>query len=190
MFKRYLKKFCLFSLTALLVGALLTGCGPFRSSPPPEPPPPGEELSLQLSLYFPAPDGDGLIPLERTVTVPDLDVAPALLTGLEIIPALFAELANPPEGLENPLPEGTVLLEAAVDEEGLAAVNLSADFGENFNGGTAGEEMTLYSIVNTLTALPDVDSVQFLIEGQVEISILGHLDTSVPFERKESLIVE
>jgi len=115
--------------------------------------------------------------VERTVDIPDQAT----------IKATFAELAKPPAGTANPLPSGTRLLDAKV-ENGIATVNLSREFQKNFGGGSAGEQMTLYSIVNSLTTLPNITGVQFLLEGEKQEAILGHADTTVPIMRNEIII--
>ena len=183
----------------LLVGVFLTGCtstkaqteksvntttkasetSPVSSTPsaPVTPVAPTQE-SVKLTLYFPNADASGLIATERTVVVKDSAV----------IKSMFEELKTPPKGMEKPLPEGTTLLGAIVSKEGVATIDLSSDFKKNFAGGSTGEQMTMYSIVNTLTTLPSVTSVQFLLDGKKLDGILGNLDTSTPLKRNESLI--
>ncbi|MCO5385636.1 MAG: GerMN domain-containing protein [Desulfosporosinus sp.] len=92
--------------------------------------------------------------------------------------------------MEKPLPSGTTLLEATVSTDGIATINLSKEFQKNFGGGSSGEQMTMYSIVNTLTTLSNVHSVQFLLDGVKHDGILGHLDTRDPIKRNESLIIK
>lgn len=135
------------------------------------------EHPVTLTLYFPNQDASALIPVERTVNIPDQAT----------IKATFQELAKPPAGAYNPLPEGTKLLGAKV-EGGIATVDLSREFQQNFGGGTAGEQMTLYSIVNSLTTLPNITGVQFLLEGEKQEAILGHADTTKPITRNENII--
>ena len=108
----------------------------------------------------------------------------------EIIKAMFKELETPPSGLEKPLPKGTTLLSATVSADGVANLDLSSEFQKNFGGGSASEQMTMYSIVNTLTTLPNVKSVQFLLNGKKEDGILESLETSKPLKRNESLIIK
>ena len=50
--------------------------------------------------------------------------------------------------------------------------------------------MVLYSIVNTLTAQTNIQSVVFLLEGEKTVAILGELDTTTPIKRDESLILK
>jgi len=185
--------------TMLLVGIFLTGCTSAKTTTSPSDPTPKTpeatpaqtsttpapvtpsgtaQQSVKLTLYFPNADATGLIATERTVVIKDQAV----------IKAMFIQLATPPSGLEKPLPKGTTLLSAAVNTDGVATIDLSTDFQKNFGGGSAGEQMTMYSIVNTLTTLPNVHSVQFLLNGKKQDGILGNLDTSAPLKRNESLI--
>lgn len=179
--------FCL-----LLAGAFVTGCNSSKaqadkpSDTATTPPPSNTDTkeptknSLHMKLYFPNSDATGLVSFERTVEVKDQAV----------IKAMFNELAHPPSGYEPPLPSGTTLLEATVSADGIATINLSKEFKANFGGGSTEEQMTIYSIVNTLTTLPNVQSVQFLLEGTKHAGILGHLDTHDPIKPDESLIIK
>ncbi|AHF07830.1 GerMN domain-containing protein [Desulfitobacterium metallireducens] len=132
-----------------------------------------------VTLYFPTPDASGLVAVEKTVNV----------SNGEVIKAMFNEFNNPPTGLERVLPKGTELLDASI-KDGVATLNLSKEFKSNFEGGGTGEQMILYSIVNSLTTLPNVQSVQFLLNGEKTIAILGEMDTSGPLKRDESLITK
>lgn len=194
--KRSLKSLVFSIVCVLLAGAFLIGCNskqvdkPSNNTPTPTPPvetpstpEPKSDKSVntvKLVLYYPNAEATGLIAANRTVEV----------TDQEIIKAIINELAVPPSGLEKPLPRGTTLLGATVSADGLATIDLSQEFQTNFNGGSAGEQMTLYSIVNSLTALPNVDSVQLLIAGDIHHGILGHIDTSGPITPDESLILK
>ena len=71
---------------------------------------------------------------------------------------------------------------------GVANVDFSKEFQTRHRGGSAGEIMTIYSVVNTLTELPGVEKVQFLLEGDKLESILGHMDTTVPIEPDSNLV--
>jgi len=108
----------------------------------------------------------------------------------EVIKAMFKELETPPSGLEKPLPKGTTLLSATVSADGVATLDLSSEFQKNFGGGSAGEQMTMYSIVDTLTTLPNVKSVQFLLNGKKMDGMLESIESSKPLKRNESLIIK
>jgi spore germination protein GerM len=84
------------------------------------------------------------------------------------------------------MPEGTRLLSINLDN-GLCTVDFSRAFIENHSGGSAGELMTLSSIVNTLTEFPEINRVQILVEGQAGETI-GNMLLDEPLYRFEDLI--
>lgn len=69
--------------------------------------------------------------------------------------------------------------------DGICYVDLSSEFVTKHNGGSTGENLTVGSIVNSLTELDNIKKVQFLIEGEKVEEFKGHLDFSKPFERME-----
>ncbi|MCG0275797.1 MAG: GerMN domain-containing protein [Thermosediminibacteraceae bacterium] len=90
-------------------------------------------------------------------------------------------------GLFRTIPEGTRLLSIEV-KDGIAYVNFSKEFKENHWGGSTGEAMTINSVVNSLTELPGIEKVQFLIEGKKEETLAGHVMLDQPFSRNENII--
>ncbi len=108
--------------------------------------------------------------------------------GLWAAAAVREMIAGPrDDGNRAVLPAETQLLDLRIVGS-LAYVDLSEEAAAKHSGGTLGETLTIYSIVNTLTEFPEIDSVQFLLEGRVEEAIWGHADTSAPIERNEDLI--
>lgn len=196
MFKRSFNLLVLSIVSLLLAGLFLSGCTktptvktmdntPSQETTTPSLPTtvtPSQQTShsVKLTLYFPKSDATGVIATDRTV----------VLNDEELIKTIFKELETPPSGLEKPLPQGTNLISASVDTDGVASINLSKEFHNNFKGGSASEQLTIYCIVNSLTALPNVHSVQFLLEGKKLDGILGNLATDTPLKRNESLIVK
>jgi germination protein M len=73
-------------------------------------------------------------------------------------------------------------------EEGVAYVDFSREFQTEHWGGSTGDTFTLFSVVNSLTELPGIEAVQFLVEGKIEEAVLGHTDTTEPIKRREDLI--
>ena len=71
---------------------------------------------------------------------------------------------------------------------GVAYVNLTSDFLEDFSGGSAAERMFFYSIVNSLAELQEIERVQFLLEGSIQEAMLGHEDTSRPLSPRPELV--
>lgn len=70
-------------------------------------------------------------------------------------------------------------------EGGICYVDLSSEFVTKHTGGSSGEIFTIYSIVNSLTELEEVNKVQFLIDGEKVNVYKGNLDISKPLDRKE-----
>lgn len=70
------------------------------------------------------------------------------------------------------------LREITTTSDGICYVNLSQDF---LTKTIANEYLTIYSIVNSLCSLDNVDKVQFLIEGKRMDLLNGRIDISQPF---------
>lgn len=88
--------------------------------------------------------------------------------------------------LINPIPRGTRLL--SIDRKNdMVTINLSKEFIKNHPGGSSGEIMSVYSIVNTLTEIPGIKSVQFKVNGNSYETLVGHLVFNKPFKRDRSL---
>ena len=80
---------------------------------------------------------------------------------------VMEELLSGPRDKElyQAVPEGTRLLSLTVEGR-TCIVDLSREFLENANQSELEEELAVYSVVNSLTALTTIDRVQFLIEGK------------------------
>lgn len=130
-----------------------------------------------IVLYFAGHDGN-LIPEQREVPkVPG------------IARKTMEELCRGPEseGLLATLPPGTHLLDINIRDH-LCTVDFSPELIENHPGGSSGELITTYSIVNTLTQFPSVEKVVIRIGGREVQTLAGHLDLSVPLERNYDLL--
>lgn len=82
------------------------------------------------------------------------------------------------------IPEGTKLNKVTV-RDGIAYVDLSAEFLNGTEG--VGDELIIYSVVNTLAEIPNVIKVQFTIDGQT-IKTYGEIPFGDLFERRPELI--
>ena len=91
------------------------------------------------------------------------------------------------ESLAATMPPATRLLGVTV-EDAVATVNLSRAFVTNHWGGSSGEMLTVYSIVNTLGALDGIDAVQILVEGETIETLAGHLMLDAPLQPSRALI--
>jgi len=132
-------------------------------------------------LYFANGMGEGLSAELRTVEFPASGTAAK---------AIVEELIKGPEndGNISIIPADTKILSVET-KNGVCFVNLSKEFVDKYQGGTTGEMLTIYSIVNTLTELDTVSSVQILIEGEKR-DVFVHLAINEPLARNKSLIIE
>lgn len=140
---------------------------------------PAENGTMTVTLYFGDFQAEKVAPETRTLEIKAED---------NVERVIFNELAKGPasEELDPVIPEGTQLLSIKT-EKGVCTLDLSKEFVENHIGGSVAELMTISSIVASLTELPEIDKVQFLIEGDVrEFFIHEALDT--PIQRNESII--
>ncbi|GEM_PF-323475 len=132
-----------------------------------------------ITVYYGNSNADGVVAEKREVEV-----------GKEsqIERVIFEELQKTPktDGLHSTIPTGTKLI-SVVTDGGICTLDLSKEFVDNSPGGTAGEAMTLYSIINSLTELPDINKVQFMIEGQKQ-EVYIHAVFDEPFGRNEGII--
>lgn len=69
-----------------------------------------------------------------------------------------------------------------------AVVNLSKEFREEHWGGTAGETMTVYSLVNTLTQFDKINEVKILIGGEEITTLAGHMELEEPLSFNSKII--
>ena len=136
------------------------------------------QSKVDVVLYFADQGGDLLVPEKREIV---------MVPGLAR--ATVEELINGPKdkGLARTVPEGTKLRDINI-EKGLCRVDFSRELKDNHWGGSSGELLTVYSIVDTLTQFPTVKEVEILIEGQKIDSLAGHMDLSVPVTRNNQVI--
>lgn len=130
-----------------------------------------------MTLYF-SDDDAHLIAERRKATLVDNSMEKTIVTEI---------IKGPEDGnTYATVPKDTKVLSVET-KEGICFVNLSEDFINKFSGGTTEATMAIYSIVDSLTELPDTDKVQFLIDG-VKVESFGDYVFSEPFMRDETLI--
>lgn len=127
---------------------------------------------IPITLYFPDQGADEVHPETRNLMVIDGGVARAAVLGLIRGPQS--------QGLVPSIPEGTELLDISIANK-ICTVDFSKEFIANHSGGSAGELMTLSSIVKTLTQFDTIDKVQILVEGKSGAT-LGNILLDKPLE--------
>jgi len=142
------------------------------TTPSPVPAPPGRKIKARL--FYVSQDGVGLTSVERDVAYGDA----ADDQAREIIAAQIAPAVEP---LVSAVPPGTTLRAVFITKSGDAYVDLSREARSAHPGGTLNELLTVYTIVNALTAnLPAVTAVQLLIDGKEVDTLSGHVDLRRP----------
>jgi hypothetical protein len=177
----------LVALVALAWGvtvALERLAAPDGEETPAVPAPTQTTAHITATLFYAAPDGLGLLPLRREVPLADGVVA----QGRQI---LMAQLAFPPDGQRSVIPAGTELRAFYITERGDAFVDLTSTITTGHPGGSLNELLTVYAIVNAVTAnLPAVQRVQLLVDGKEVDTIAGHVDIRRPLVRDATLVRE
>ena len=136
----------------------------------------------------------GMLPQEELVVLyyPDTELR-YLVAQTQGVPAMGA--AEKPafivqqllqSGKNACIAPGTELLDIRV-ENGVCTVNLSSAFGETLPESFAAERMAVYSIVNSLTELPEITTVDLWVSG-APLEKLGQMDISAGVLRDERLI--
>ncbi len=132
-----------------------------------------------ITLYFTNSSSDALMPEQRLI-----EVKQSQSIEFSIVEQLLAGPQGP--NLSTAIPVTAKLINTTT-ENGICYVNLSSEF-MNKGGGPVLTELQVYQIVNSLTELEDVDSVQIYIEGQKVSEGTGTIDISHELERNESII--
>jgi spore germination protein GerM len=138
---------------------------------------------MEQHLYFIEISGEGSVLRKEVIRqIPK--------TNTPLTAAINALLSGPnisevSKGYMSLIPEGTKLLSASVNN-GVATINFSEEFLFN-KYGVEGIYGQLMQVVYTATAFSNIDSVQFLIEGE-KIESIQNVNMNEPFARNELLI--
>ncbi len=129
---------------------------------------------IKAHLFYVADDGSQLTGVERDVPYGEGTVEQAK----QIIGAQIEPVAAP---LMSAVPAGTKLRALFVTPQGEAYVDLSREVVSAHPGGSLAELLTVYTIVNALTAnLPAVKAVQLLVDGKEVDTLRGHINLRSP----------
>ena len=126
---------------------------------------PQEEISDEqlrqtiISLYFKNKDSNDLVVEGRLVDVKKLLNEPYMV--------LMEYLLEGPRNdkLEKLIPDGTVINKIELKKD-ILYIDFSKEFIEKHEGGEERESNTIYSIVNTMTQLTEVNGIKILIDGK------------------------
>lgn len=141
---------------------------------------------------------DSLERLMTAVTVYYSDAQRRYLVGKQVsinlaeetnvVEFLIDQLCHPPKDsdLLSPLPEGSRVLSVSVENK-ICKVNFSSEFDHKVWREAQAQRLSLLSVVNTLTQLPQIEYVEFYSEGNL-ITQYRLLTVSGPLARDERAI--
>ncbi len=132
-----------------------------------------------IRLYFPKKAGGDLSFEYRSISLDEDNSAERVIMG-ELL------LGSKHDRLDSALPEGTVLL-SIYTQDGICSVSLSESFYTACEGSPKLAQLWIYSVVNSLTSLSSINSVQILIDGKV-VSSAGDCDISKPLAKNERIV--
>lgn len=132
----------------------------------------------KLVLYFANEEGTGLVQTTEAVAY-NSNISMEKLVTEHII---SGPLTN---GLY-PVTDPGVGLMSVTTKDGICYVNLTKEF--LVKQGKLTDEVVLYSFVNSLTELPNINKVQFMIDSETEISFGEHSYLNEPYERNLEIV--
>jgi len=135
--------------------------------------PPVSGSNEQVTLYVAYDDAGVLRPKSVRIPLPAgrqeraAEILRALLT-------LYLDKSSP-----HPLGAGSEIRDVYLVDPGLAVIDLNAAFADNHRSGVLVEELTIVSLIQTLSAnIPEVSRVKILVEGNERDTLAGHADLS------------
>ncbi|MGA9966555.1 MAG: GerMN domain-containing protein [Terriglobales bacterium] len=139
--------------------------------------PPVSGSSEQVTLYVAYDDAGVLRPKSVHITLPTgrqeraAEILRALLT-------LYLDKFSP-----HPLGRGSEIRDVYLVDPGLAVIDLNAAFADNHRSGVLVEELSVVSLVQTLSAnIPGITRVKILVAGNERETLAGHADLSNFFD--------
>lgn len=99
----------------------------------------------------------------------------------ELLRALFALYLD--KSSPHPLPKGSDIRSVYLVDPGLAVMDFNAAFADGHRSGVLSEELTVASLIQTLSAnIPGILKVKILVEGKERETLAGHADLSDFFD--------
>jgi hypothetical protein len=171
-------------LTRTVPGEESADAGDAAAPPATEPESPAAvEQKITVKLFFLAPDQPALLIEDREVAYSD-DLARQVRTVVEEL------VKGPQKGLVSSLPAETKVIDTFVTAAGTAYVDLSKEAALKHPGGSRGELLSVYSLVNSLTAnFPAVKRVQILVDDRQVATLAGHVDLTRPLASDMTYLV-
>lgn len=190
-----MRKILAFILLSVFMMLIISGCG-FGGNENVDELTPASSVSLNeqspelkdktaVKLYFINEQGTKLAAETRYINKAEASKGTEALAT-----AIVRELiSGPAKGslLQATIPKGTAVHSNVTIKDGVATVDFSKEFIDKHPGGKKKEQLTLYSVVNSLTELKDIKTVQFKIDGKVKKDFKGNYQIDVAYPRSAYL---
>jgi hypothetical protein len=135
--------------------------------------PPVSGSSEQVTLYVAYDDSGVLRPKPVRIPLPSGRQERAAET-LRALLNLYLDKVSP-----HPLGAGSEIRDVYLVDPGLAVIDINAAFADGHRSGVLVEELTVASLVQTLsTNIPGIARVKILVEGNERDTLAGHADLS------------
>ncbi|MDE7268628.1 MAG: GerMN domain-containing protein [Lachnospiraceae bacterium] len=140
-----------------------------------------QDTKVMLRLYFANEDGDGLIAVNRELSH-NADVSNVSMEKI-----VLEQLIKGPANDETyPVISPDTKIVSVTVKDGICHINFDSAFETAINNVTT--DVTIYSIVNSLSELSTVNKVQISIDGDSDNKFRDKYDFSTVFERNLSLV--
>lgn len=141
------------------------------------------EEKVNLNLYFANAAGDRLVKVNREI-IYNSNISLEKLVMEQLVLGTHADETEQ-YGVGMTINPDTKVVSVMVSD-GICYVNLDSSFLTQL--GNVTPEVTIYSIVNSLVELPNINKVQFLINGENEIMFKETLSFSETYERNLEIV--
>jgi germination protein M len=141
---------------------------------------------MPVRLYFANEDNSKLLTEIRYIPMSEAKKSVNNLASVIVKELIKGPMEN--TGMKPTIPEGTKLRSPVNINAGIAVVDLTREFVDKHPGGKDAEQMSIYSIVNSLTELKEIQKVKFAVDGKERKDFKGGFKFDEPFPRSQSLI--
>ena len=141
----------------------------------------GVSNRVKLKLYFANETGDGLIAINRELTHNvDMSNVPMEKIVLEQL------IAGPVNSLSYPSINPDTKIQSVTIQDGVCYISFDNSFLTPVNN--VNTDVTIYSIVNSLAELSNINKVQISIDGKMDVKFRDKYELTTIFERDLSIV--
>lgn len=137
-----------------------------------------------VTLYFATPGGDQLTPVTREIFIEEENNV-----NQQIKKVINQLIEGPQKNSLFPTVPSQTRIRAVYTKDETIYIDFSSSLIEEHPGGTSGELVTIYSVVNTLLdSFPSYSRVRILVEGESSSTLAGHIDIRESLTKNEEIV--